>query len=428
MPGTLLSAREPSGRRAPRPSVGAGNYPVGMDAALILPLVSCALTLIALVMLGAILHRQGTDRATLRDIDRRTRAGARAASTATPDAAPARATNAAGAAGADDVEPTESDAAAEGAHLPHIAVVLNPSKHADPERYREYLHQSIERFEGSQARFYETTREDPGYGQALQAVRDGADLVIAAGGDGTVRTVAAALAGTDTTMAVLPVGTGNLLARNLDVPLEDVAGALKVALHGRDRMADVGWMRSGRTPQELEIARPEIFLVMAGFGADAEIMGATSPTMKRRIGWMAYVVAGAKYVAGRSQDVHITLPGGTRRTMLARTVLIGNVGKLPGGIVLMPDAEIDNGRLEVLALGWRGAAGLGQIIAQLVTPRMRVQTPRTTTVERFLVSRVEIVSGKPLPVQYDGDPDREATHITAWVEPASLRLRVPQDA
>ncbi|UYG17863.1 diacylglycerol kinase family protein [Brachybacterium huguangmaarense] len=309
--------------------------------------------------------------------------------------------------------------------IPHIAVVMNPSKHADPEGFRRYVHSVIERYEGTQARFYETTREDPGYGQATQAVADGADLVIAAGGDGTVRMVAAALADSPTRMAILPVGTGNLLARNLEIPLDDVEGALKVAVLGRDKRIDVGWLRVGSTPQDIEVASRQIFLVMAGFGADAEVIGATSPTMKRRIGWIAYVLAGASKIIGRSHNVEITLPGGVHRTVQARTVLIGNVGKLPAGIVLMPDATIDNGHLEVLAMSWRSAAGLSQILTQLVAPRMRPARPKLSSMQRYLVSGVELVASRPQPVQLDGDVEDEATRMHAEVDPGALRMRVP---
>src|SRR5690625_7813610 len=87
--------------------------------------------------------------------------------------------------------------------------------------YTTLFRSLVERIEGAETVFYETTIDDPGQGQAEQALREGADLVMAAGGDGTVRMVASVLAGTGVPMGIIPAGTGHLLARNVEVPLDD---------------------------------------------------------------------------------------------------------------------------------------------------------------------------------------------------------------
>jgi len=107
-------------------------------------------------------------------------------------------------------------------------------------------------------------------------------------------------------------------------------------------------------------------------------------------------------------------------------VLLGNVGKLPGGFVLMPDATIDNGRLEVFVAGWRGAAGFSQVAAQVVNPKLTPKFgPKLSTMERYLTTGIRVTTAKPQPVQLDGDTDTEATHMIATVDPGVLRLRVP---
>src|SRR5699024_8061148 len=126
--------------------------------------------------------------------------------------------------------------------LHRIAVVLNPSKFAQTESIRQRLSELVERTEGAETVFYETTIDDPGQGHAEQALREGAGLVMAAGGDGTVRMVASVLAGTGVPMGIIPAGTGNLLARNVEVPLEDPGAAMTAALTGEDRQVDVGWL------------------------------------------------------------------------------------------------------------------------------------------------------------------------------------------
>jgi len=324
----------------------------------------------------------------------------------------------------------EADSVGRGADdgsLRRVAIVLNPSKFSETDSFRRKVTDVVERIEGAETVFYETTIDDPGKGQTEQAVADGADLVMAAGGDGTVRLVASVLAGTDTRMGIIPAGTGNLLARNVEIPLEDPAAAMVAALTGHDHQVDVGWLRVGDSLAAARSAERQIFLVIAGFGADAEMIGYTDPEMKKRIGWIAYVFGGIRTVLGRSVDVVVQLPDESRHAHKARTVLLGNVGKLPGGFVLMPDATIDNGRLEVVVAGWRGAAGFSQVAAQVMNPKLIPKYgPKLSTMERYLTTGIRVITTKPQPVQLDGDTDVEATHLIATVDPGVLRLRVPE--
>ena len=332
--------------------------------------------------------------------------------------------------GTDSSEPANPDQEPQASsdRLRRVAVVLNPSKFKGTESFRQSITEVVERMEGAETVFYETTIDDPGKGQTERAVAEGADLVMAAGGDGTVRLVASVLAGTEVRMGIIPAGTGNLLARNVEVPLEDPSAAMIAALTGRDRQVDVGWLRVGSSDAGARAAERQIFLVIAGFGADAEMIGYTDPEMKKRIGWIAYVFGGIRTVLGRSVDVVVQLPDESRHAHKARTVLLGNVGKLPGGFVLMPDATIDNGQLEVVVAGWRGAAGFSQVAAQVVNPKLVPKVgPKISTVERYLTTGIRVTTAKPQPVQLDGDTDVEATHLIATVDPGVLRLRVPAD-
>ena len=305
-----------------------------------------------------------------------------------------------------------------------VGVVLNPTKFDDADAFRSSVSTVIATAAGCGLEFYETTEDDPGRGQAEQALEDGCDLVIAAGGDGTVRMVASAMAGTGVRMGIVPAGTGNLLARNLEIPLNRPESAILAALTGRDKQVDVGWLRYGMSEQQARIAPKHVFLVMAGYGADAEMIGYTDPQMKKTIGWFAYVFGGLRALFGRTQDVFVSLPDGSTHHLKARTVLLGNVGKLPGGIVLMPDATIDNGLLEVLVAGWRGPAGFGQVVTQLVNPRLKAGV-KVSTLERYLTTSVRVATHSPQPVQLDGDTDEEATHMIATVDAGALLLRVP---
>ena len=383
-----------------------------MDLTLLLSIVSVLTTVITIALLVMVLRRLGRHRREL---------------TALRTAAEDRSARRRAGSDADDArDPAPVAGSGDDDRLHRIAVVLNPSKFAETESIRQRLSELVERIEGAETVFYETTIDDPGQGQAEQALGEGADLVMAAGGDGTVRMVASVLAGTGVPMGIIPAGTGNLLARNVEVPLEDPGAAMTAALTGEDRQVDVGWLRTGDSPAAALSAPRQIFLVIAGFGADAEMIGYTVPRLKKRIGWIAYVLGGVRTLLGRSVDVVVQLPDESQHAHKARTVLLGNVGRLPGGLVLMPDATIDNGRLEVVVAGWRGAAGFSQVATQVINPRLKPRFgPRLSTLERYLTPGIRVATAKAQPVQLDGDTDVEATHMIATVESGGLRLRAP---
>jgi diacylglycerol kinase family enzyme len=153
----------------------------------------------------------------------------------------------------------------------HIGVVFNPATSPDdaPARKRELL-AALQTAE-VEVLWLETTEQDAGQGLTRQALKEGVDLVLAAGGDGTVMACVTALAGSGVPLAVLPLGTGNLLAGYLDLP-EDLDGALDVALHGEHRELDVGALDGGS----------DRFVLMAGLGFDAAMLRNTDPGSQPR--------------------------------------------------------------------------------------------------------------------------------------------------
>ena len=291
-------------------------------------------------------------------------------------------------------------------------VVLNPSKFDDPEAAKALITQECRAYGWRPPVYLETTVEDSGRGQARQALELAADVVMTCGGDGTVRLVAQELAGTGVPLGILPAGTGNLLARNLGVPLNDVSGAVRVALNGNTRPVDLGWVRFDEGDEQP-------FLVMTGMGFDGEIMAGAHRELKQKMGAVAYVAAGARRLNGHRTRTRIAVDD-TVGNRQVRSVIVGNCGKLQAGIELMPEAQIDDGRLDIMALSPRGVVGWGAVSLALLTKRHHGHTP----VEHAQGQQIDVWSQKALSAQVDGDPVGEAIRLQARVDRHALRVRV----
>jgi len=261
----------------------------------------------------------------------------------------------------------------------------------------------------------ETTEDDPGRGQARQALDAGVDLVIAAGGDGTVRCVAEELEGTDTLMALVPLGTGNLLARNLDIAVDDPNAAVESAFRGTERKIDVVHVTLDRAVDS------NVFLVMAGLGYDAAIMSDTRDDLKDKVGWLAYVDAGIRNLPGKPTRTSVSVDGGKPFERRLRSVMGGNCGKIMGGLEIFPGAKIDDGLMDLMTVAPSGRLGWLAVLGNLVT-RGRSKDP---SLEYFQCRTDEVTLQEPLEVQLDGDPLGKARHLSFEVKPYSLRLRMP---
>lgn len=295
---------------------------------------------------------------------------------------------------------------------PLPAVVVNPTKaEADTQ---EQITAVCTGLGWQEPLWLETSVEDPGTGQAKEAMARGADVVLACGGDGTVRSVAEALAGTGVAMGLVPAGTGNLLARTIGTP-QEVAAATRVALTGDDRKIDVGRIRVDDGEAD------RVFLVMAGTGFDAAIMANTPEALKVRVGPLAYVISGLRAMRGRRTRVTLTFddqPPLRRRT---RTVLVGNSGTLLGGLVLMPRANIDDGVLDVVNIAPKGVAGWLAVAARVITRTRRGHS----RVEHWQARTILIETDVEQASQLDGDPIGDARRLRIRVDPAVLVMRVP---
>lgn len=317
-------------------------------------------------------------------------------------------------------------------HIPWAAVVYQPFK-TDLPALRAAVAQHERAAAWGATRWYETAAEDAGVTAARRAIADGANVVLASGGDGTIRAVAEALRGSGIPVAIVPQGTGNLLARNLGAPLNRLDEVVRAAFTGRNRAIDLGIVRIVRAD---ESESEHVFLVLAGMGLDARAISATKATLKKRLGWLAYVDAGVRtMISDRPLQIHYSVDRSPVQPLSVYTVMIGNCGLMPGGVLLIPDARLDDGRLDVVALHplgrfawlriWRKIGWENGVLRRTRAGRRIIDLVRDTRSVSYLrAERYALAVAKPEPVQLDGDDFGFALAVSGDVDPGALVVRV----
>ena len=296
-----------------------------------------------------------------------------------------------------------------------LAVVLNPVKVENISEFKAMVNRMAQESGWSLPDWYETTVADPGRSMAERAAISGAEMVIACGGDGTVRTVCSELAGTGIPVGVVPAGTGNLLARNLGIPLY-LRAAIDVALNGQDRAIDLVSISGDG------IEANEHFLVMAGMGFDAAIMEGANEQIKAKVGWLAYVVSAFRNLMFPAVRLEISLDDGPFTKHRVRTVVVGNVGYLQAGIPLLPDAAIDDGVLDVVLVSPSRFLSWVPLAVRVLSKNKRTDE----TLDRMTGRRVFIRAAHDIPRQVDGDSIGVGRELHAECIHGRLLVRVPR--
>jgi YegS/Rv2252/BmrU family lipid kinase len=292
-----------------------------------------------------------------------------------------------------------------------VAVIINPISGTGGRlhvaRDRAELAASVIASRGYDSQIFMTER--PGHGRELAAaaLAQGASLVLAWGGDGTVNEVGSALAFRDATLAIVPSGSGNGLARELRIPFDPVR-AIDVALRGRERRIDAGEL-DGR-----------LFFNVAGIGLDARVAHRFASNGLVRRGFRRYAAITVHELFTYKPDYHTIVTDG--RTLQARTLLIAiaNSRQYGNGALIAPEAQLDDGRLDVVVVPARSPlAALAQI------PRMfsgRIATVPGVTMSSAVDIRV--TSRQPVLYHVDGEPYIGAAVVAARPWPAALRVVV----
>jgi diacylglycerol kinase family enzyme len=286
-------------------------------------------------------------------------------------------------------------------------VVFNPASGLGGDAAAGYRRQAIRAVlaaHGIQALWYETSRVEDGRSAAQSATREGVDLLLVSGGDGTVMACASALAATSVPVGIIPGGTGNIIAASLRVP-SGVAAATEAALHGERMAVDVGFSAQGRP------------FFAAGIGFSAAVMRDATPVLKARAGMLAYAISAVRHARDRSATFLIYLDDEPPIVRKAHGVLVGNFSQLMTRPRL-PKTSLDDGLLDVGILRIRP-------VLDWVRQRSPVFGPLTPPLDWHQAKRILVLCDRPCPVERDGDWVGEEARLEAQVQPRSLVVCVP---
>jgi diacylglycerol kinase (ATP) len=251
---------------------------------------------------------------------------------------------------------------------------------------------------------------------ARQAADNGASLVVAVGGDGTVNEIANGLAGLDVDLAVVPRGTGWDFVRTHRIP-RGLDEAVEVALHGRTRKLDLGRARY-RSWDGAEAER--LFANIASAGMSGAIAKRTNETSKALGGKASYLWATlAVFARWRNDEVRVRVDGAEHAGRM-HDVIVANGRYLAGGMMICPEADPGDGLFDVLLIGDLTKRDLLLTLPKTYRGR-HLPHPKATLLRG---TRVEVDSPEPLPVELDGEQPG-TTPVSFEVVPGALRLRVP---
>lgn len=292
--------------------------------------------------------------------------------------------------------------------MKRIAVVAHTKKSVDgglPD-----LRRALDAREATDLMWYEVTSSAKAGKRARTAVKEGADLVLVWGGDGSVQRCIDALAGTGVTLAIVPAGTANLFATNLGIPAS-IEGALDVAFEGRRVTVDAG------------VVNGEHFAVMAGTGFDAQMIAMVDGKAKRRFGRAAYIWTSIKAARAKPVEVEVEVDGSPWFAGSATCLLVANVPKVMGGMKVFPSADPENGSLEV---GLVTAQGLTQW-AKVLTDVVRGRATTARYVHRTRARTVDVHMKRPQPYELDGGDRPAVKSLHFEVEPDAVTVMMPEE-
>jgi YegS/Rv2252/BmrU family lipid kinase len=246
--------------------------------------------------------------------------------------------------------------------------------------------------------------------QVKRALKEGCELFFVWGGDGMVQRCIDVTAGSEAELAILPAGTANLLATNLGIP-QDIEQAVTIGLSGERRKLDVGRLNGER------------FAVMAGAGFDASMIQQADGTLKDRFGRVAYIWTGSENLRAKPFKAKIDVDGVPWYAGPASCILVGNVGRLFGGIEVFEDARPDDGRLEVGVVKADGIADWARTLARTAVG----QAERSPLVQVTSATKIKVKLNRKVLYEVDGGDREKVKSFTVKVQPAAITICLPKE-
>jgi diacylglycerol kinase (ATP) len=246
--------------------------------------------------------------------------------------------------------------------------------------------------------------------QVKRALDEGSELLFVWGGDGTVQRCIDAMAGSDAALAIVPAGTANLLATNLGIP-QDIKQAVSIGLQGERRKLDVGRFNGER------------FAVMAGAGFDASMIQQADGTLKDRLGRVAYVWTGSENLRAKPFKANIEVDDVPWYAGAASCILVGNIGRLFGGIEVFEDARPDDGRLEVGVVNADGITDWVRTLARTAVGHAE----RSPLVRSTSATKIKVKLNRKVLYEIDGGDRKKIKSFTVKVQPSAITICLPKE-
>jgi len=290
-------------------------------------------------------------------------------------------------------------------------IIANPASGSFPQHYAHTLDETLSFLRQRDWHVDLYITKEPGAARQLahEAVTQDVDIVIAAGGDGTINEIIQELAGSKTALGVLPFVTGNIWAREMSIPLQ-IVDARKVLLNGQIRSVDLGRCND------------RFFLLMAGIGIDGAVTQAIEKKPMKRLGALGYLLIAAWLGLGYP-GFQVRLRVNNKRPVKLRAlqIIVGNTQLYAGALKFTWEAKCDDGQLDVCVVRTRGMFGRIIVVIDFLLGRKN----RHQWVRYYTAASIEINTPRPVAIQIDGEPVGH-TPASFSIAPGALKVLVPQ--
>ena len=281
-------------------------------------------------------------------------------------------------------------------------IILNPAARSERAQRKRAEVEAL----AQDCRVCATTCTGEAESMARRGVKEGFENIVAAGGDGTVNEVVNGLAGTNATLGVLPIGTMNVFATELGLPVNDLERCWNIIRSESRRAVD------------LPKANQKFFVQLAGVGLDAQVVQETSAQFKRNFGPLSYLISAAQIAA--RQPPRLSIQSDEAPVKEGSFVLVGN-GRLYGGpFPFFKHAVIDDGLLDVIVFKSLGYLEIIKYLQDVVFS----DDIRVPEIEYFQTQRLRVESEQLVPVELDGELVGNCP-VEFTLQERSLRVFVP---